>query len=92
MPPYTFAAAREFQKTAHFLRCLPLAKPARKPEKWGPMSGDLNLAAAIRELPHVLIFDNGDLSTPFRQVAVFEHGKLVTSNAPFPEWLQPLLG
>ena len=51
-----------------------------------------NLAAAIRELPHVLIFDNGDLSTPFRKVAVFEHGRLAFSNAPFPEWLQPLLG
>ena len=50
-----------------------------------------NLAAAIGELPHVLIFDNGDLSTPFRQVAVFEHGKLAFSSAPFPEWLEPLL-
>ena len=51
-----------------------------------------NLAAAVRELPHVLVFDNSDLSTPFRQVAVFEHGKLAFSNAPFPKWLQPLLG
>ena len=51
-----------------------------------------NLAVAIRELPHVLIFDNGDLSTPYRQVAVFEHGRLAFSKAPFPEWLQPLLG
>jgi len=51
-----------------------------------------NLAAAIQELPHVLVFDNGDLNTPFRQVAVFEHGKLATSNATFPEWLQPLPG
>ena len=50
-----------------------------------------NLAAAIRELPHVLIFDNGDLSTLFRQVAVFEHGKLAFSNAPFPEWFEPLM-
>jgi len=51
-----------------------------------------NLGAAIGELPHVLIFDNSDLNTPFRQVAVFEHGKLVFSSAPFPEWLQPVLG
>lgn len=50
-----------------------------------------NLATAIRELPHVLIFDNGDLRTPFRQVAVFEYGKLAFSNAPFPEWLESLL-
>jgi len=50
-----------------------------------------NLAAAIRELPHVIIFDNSDLRVPFRQVAVFEHGKLVSSNAPIPQWLQALL-
>jgi len=31
-----------------------------------------NLKAAIRGLPHVLIYDNDDLSTPFRQVAAFE--------------------
>lgn len=50
-----------------------------------------NLATAIRELPHVLIFDNGDMRTPFLQVAVFEHGKLAFSKAPFPEWLETLL-
>lgn len=51
-----------------------------------------NLAAAIHKLPHVLIFDNSDLTTPFRQLAIFEHGELAFSNTPFPEWLQPLLG
>ena len=51
-----------------------------------------NLAATIRELPHVLIFDNSDLSTPFQQVAVFKHGKLAFSKSPLPEWLEPLLG
>ncbi len=51
-----------------------------------------NLAAAIHELPHVLIFDNSDLSTPLRRVAIFEHGRLAVSNAPIPEWLQPMLG
>jgi predicted ABC-type ATPase len=30
-----------------------------------------NLGRAIRELPHLLVFDNGDLSRPFRKVAVF---------------------
>ncbi len=50
-----------------------------------------NLAAATRELPHVLVFDNTDLNTPFRQVAVFEHGKLEFSTAPLPEWLEPLV-
>jgi predicted ABC-type ATPase len=47
-----------------------------------------NLAAAIRQLPHVFIFDNSDLRTPFRQVTVFENGTLTLSSDPFPEWLQ----
>jgi len=47
--------------------------------------------AAIRELPHVLIFDNGDLSTSLRQVAVFEQGSLVGSTDPVPDCLQRLL-
>jgi predicted ABC-type ATPase len=49
-----------------------------------------NLEAAIRELPHVLIFDNEDLSRPFRLVAVFERGRVVTSKPPIPDWLDPL--
>ena len=50
-----------------------------------------NLKAAIRELPHVWIFDNGDLRTPFRQVAVFESGKLTSIKKPIPKWLKPML-
>jgi predicted ABC-type ATPase len=50
-----------------------------------------NLRAAIRELPHVLVFDNDDLRTPFRQVAVFENGTLISANKPIPRWLLPLL-
>jgi predicted ABC-type ATPase len=50
-----------------------------------------NLKAAIRDLPHVWIFDNDDLRTPFRQVAVFENGRLVTLHKPAPKWLTPLL-
>jgi predicted ABC-type ATPase len=46
-----------------------------------------NLASAIRELPHVLVFDNGDLRRPFRKVAVFERGKLVEKGTPLPRWL-----
>ena len=47
-----------------------------------------NLKAAIRELPHVWIFDNGDLRTPFRQVAVFERGQLISIKKPTPKWLK----
>lgn len=50
-----------------------------------------NLAAAIRELPCVLIFDNDDLRTPFRHVAVFVNGRQLQLNQPIPYWLQPLL-
>jgi predicted ABC-type ATPase len=50
-----------------------------------------NLQAAIVQLPHVLIYDNSDLSAPYRQVAVFEHGRLLRRQEPIPEWLGPLL-
>ena len=38
------------------------------------------LHAAIRQLPNVLVFDNSDLSRPFRLVAVYEHGDVI----PYP--------
>jgi predicted ABC-type ATPase len=46
-----------------------------------------NLREAIRELPHVLVFDNGDLARPFRQVAVYARGKVVEKHPPWPRWL-----
>lgn len=46
-----------------------------------------NLHAAIRELPHVLIYSNDDLHTPFREIAKFENGRCVGLNPPLPEWL-----
>lgn len=46
-----------------------------------------NLARAIRQLPHVLVFDNSDLAEPFRQVAEFRQGKLLSLNEPVPPWL-----
>jgi predicted ABC-type ATPase len=46
-----------------------------------------NLSGAIRDLPHVLVFDNGDLRRPFRKVAVFERGKMIERHAPLPRWL-----
>src|SRR5262249_42887542 len=50
-----------------------------------------NLAAALRALPCVLIFDNDDLRTPFRHVAVFMNGHCMQLNKPIPPWLRPLL-
>ncbi len=50
-----------------------------------------NLRDAIRRLPNVWIFDNGDLRRPFRLAAVFENGSQMLLNKPVPEWLKPLL-
>lgn len=46
-----------------------------------------NLRRAIRELSYVLVFDNGDLTRPFRHVATFERGKLVDEHPPLPRWV-----
>jgi len=50
-----------------------------------------NLERAIRDLPHVWVFDNGDLEKPFRKVAVFQNGRRVEVHPPIPDWLLPLL-
>jgi predicted ABC-type ATPase len=50
-----------------------------------------NVKSAIRELPHVLIFDNDDLAAPFRRAAITEGGRLVWSVDPLPKWLGNLL-
>jgi len=50
-----------------------------------------NLRRAVRRLPHVLVFDNDDMSNPFRRVAVFEGGELVELAQSVPGWLRPLL-
>jgi len=50
-----------------------------------------NLKAALRELPHVWIFDNSDLAQPFRKVAVYRDGCPVEIRRSVPAWLKPLL-
>lgn len=50
-----------------------------------------NLKAAILHVPIVLVYDNSDLNTPYRQVAIFEKGQLRYLQEPVPEWLGPLL-
>jgi predicted ABC-type ATPase len=50
-----------------------------------------NLAAALRELPEVWVYDNDVLSDPFRLVAVTEGGSLTKLNRPIPKWLRPHL-
>jgi len=46
-----------------------------------------NLRRAIELLPQVLVFDNSDLARPFRQVAEFRDGKLLSASEPIPPWL-----
>jgi predicted ABC-type ATPase len=58
---------------------------ARVPRIWA------NLRTALCELPHVWVFDNDDLRTPFRLVAVFENGQAMKLGRPVPKWLRPLL-
>ena len=50
-----------------------------------------NLQNAIRDLPHVWIFDNDDLREPFRKVAVFEKGRRTFVGKPVPSWLRLIL-
>jgi predicted ABC-type ATPase len=50
-----------------------------------------NLARAVREVPHVLVFDNSDADHPFRAVATFERGALVTAHEPLPAWAREIV-
>jgi predicted ABC-type ATPase len=50
-----------------------------------------NLKQALRELPNVFVFDNDDLRTPFRSVAIFRNGRPLLLKQPVPEWLKHAL-
>jgi predicted ABC-type ATPase len=50
-----------------------------------------NLKQAMRELPCLLVFDNDDLGTPFRLVAVFQNGRQTFRANSIPRWLEPAL-
>jgi predicted ABC-type ATPase len=50
-----------------------------------------NLKAAIRELPHVWVFDNDNISEPFRLTVVCENGRLIQAKKPIPKWLRAVL-
>jgi predicted ABC-type ATPase len=47
-----------------------------------------NLRRAIRELPHVLVFDNSDLGRPFRKVAESVNGTPVELSGRAPGWFR----
>lgn len=50
-----------------------------------------NLRSALRDVPHVWVFDNEDLRHPFRLVAVFEDGNPTRIEEPTPNWLLDML-
>lgn len=49
-----------------------------------------NLKAATNQLPLVLIYDNSDLSTPFKKVAEYQQGTAQFLAKPLPDWLAKL--
>jgi len=51
-----------------------------------------NRRRAVATLPHVLVFDNSDLASPFRLAAEFDAGRMVRGNDQLPEWLRNLVG
>ena len=50
-----------------------------------------NLQSAIRELPHVWIFDNDNLREPYRKVAIFKNGRRIFVTKSVPKWLRRVL-
>jgi len=51
-----------------------------------------NLRKSIRTLPHVFVFDNNDLSDPYRRGAIFHNGKGDFLSDSLPVWMQEVLG
>ena len=50
-----------------------------------------NLKAAIRTLPLVYVFDNSDLRSPFRKVAIFRNGRATEKMKTVPTWFKTLI-
>ena len=50
-----------------------------------------NLKAAILRLPHVLVYDNSDLSASYRLMAAFAEGRLCYLQEPVPGCLRRLV-
>ena len=50
-----------------------------------------NLKKSIRTLPRVFVFDNSDLSDPYRQIAIFHNGEADFLSESLPAWMQKVL-
>jgi predicted ABC-type ATPase len=51
-----------------------------------------NLRAAIPIVGEAFLFDNSSFDNPYRVVAVYQQGHLVSRHPPFPPWAQGLPG
>jgi predicted ABC-type ATPase len=49
-----------------------------------------NLRAAIPVVDEAILFDNSSFDTPYRVVAVYERGRLVSRHPPLPRWTRGL--
>lgn len=50
-----------------------------------------NLAAALRTVQNVFVYDNSDLADPYRQLAIFRKGSSIWRRDRLPRWFAPLL-
>jgi predicted ABC-type ATPase len=50
-----------------------------------------NLKAAIKQVPHVLVYDNSDLTRPYLHLATFENGAQTLKVGPGAKWFNELL-
>lgn len=51
-----------------------------------------NLRSAIPIVDEAFLFDNSSYETPYRPVAVYREGKLISRHPPLPPWTQGLPG
>jgi predicted ABC-type ATPase len=51
-----------------------------------------NVRAAVPLVDEAFLFDNSSFDTPYRMVAVYERGRLVSRHPPLPPWARGLPG
>jgi predicted ABC-type ATPase len=51
-----------------------------------------NVRAAVPLVDEAVLFDNSSFDTPYRMVAVYERGRLVSRHPPLPPWARGLPG
>jgi predicted ABC-type ATPase len=81
------SVARVKQRVAHGGHDIPDAKlAARFPRTLA------NLRAAVTVVDEAFLFDNSSYDAPYRLVAVYRDGRLVTKRPPLPGWARGLPG